>query len=91
LLVRERDGVGQHAFKKPHALAKAFCPVLALLHLLFLNKPFFVSKPLSAFIYLVVVMRIFASRFRFVPVPLLAVGVSASSSRCIGVGSPAAV
>ena len=41
LVIRERDGVGQQAFQKPHALAKAFRPVLALLRLLFLNKPFF--------------------------------------------------
>src|SRR3712207_211702 len=31
LLVRQRDAFGQHTFKKPHALAEAFCSVFSLL------------------------------------------------------------
>ena len=38
LLVSQGDAFGQQAFKKPHAFAKAFRPVLALLRFLRLHK-----------------------------------------------------
>ena len=41
LLLGQRDGVGQQLFKKPHALAEAVRPVLALLLFLLLDQPLF--------------------------------------------------
>ena len=41
LLLGQRDGVGQQLLDKPHALAKAVRPVLALLLFLLLDKPLF--------------------------------------------------
>ena len=41
LFLRQRYGVGQQLLKKPHALAKAVCPVLALLLFLLLDQPLF--------------------------------------------------
>lgn len=41
LLLGQRDGAGQQLFKKPHALAKAVCPVLALL-----DQPLFAPFPI---------------------------------------------
>lgn len=54
LLVREGDSVGQKAFKKPHATAKAFCPGVAFLCIVLLwigliANCLFVYKPFSAF------------------------------------------
>ena len=41
LLLGQRDGVGQQLLDKPHALAEAVRPVLALLLFLLLDKPLF--------------------------------------------------
>lgn len=44
LFLGQQDGVGQQLFKKPHALAEAVCPVLALLdQTLFAPFPIFVK------------------------------------------------
>ena len=41
LLLGQRDGAGQQLLDKPHALAEAVRPVLALLLFLLLDKPLF--------------------------------------------------
>ena len=43
LFLGQRDTVGQQLLKKPHALAKAVRPVLALLLFLLLHKPLFLT------------------------------------------------
>ena len=49
LLLGQRDGVGQQLFKKPHALAEAVRPVLALLLFLLLDQPLFLVFKLLDF------------------------------------------
>ena len=49
LLLGQRDGVGQQFLDKPHALAKAVRPVLALLLFLLLDKPLFLVFKLADF------------------------------------------
>ena len=51
LFLGQRDGVGQQLLDKPHALAEAVRPVLALLLFLLLDKPLFlVFKGASLFV-----------------------------------------
>ena len=49
LLLGQRDGVGQQLLDKPHALAEAVRPVLALLLFLLLDKPLFLVFKLADF------------------------------------------
>ena len=49
LFLGQRDGVGQQLLDKPHALAEAVCPVLALLLFLLLDKPLFLVFKLADF------------------------------------------
>ena len=49
LLLGQRDGAGQQLLDKPHALAEAVRPVLALLLFLLLDKPLFLVFKLLDF------------------------------------------
>ena len=49
LLLGQRDGVGQQLLDKPHALAEAVRPVLALLLFLLLDQPLFLVFKLLDF------------------------------------------